>query len=357
MASKVFWMAVKHGEARDITQKKVGLLFHRTDLGVCIGKNDLVAIKMHFGEKENDTHIPSVLVRPVVDEIKRQNGKPFLTDTCVLYRSQRDNAVNHLMLSYDHGFTMDKIGAPVIIADGLVGNSEKEVEIPGKIFSKVSIAAIALEANAVIVLSHVTGHITTGIGGAIKNIGMGFASRKGKLRQHSVMKPAVKKKYCTGCGLCIPWCPADAIAMEEDAARIDSKLCIGCGECLTVCRFDAIQYDWNVDSRDLQKRIAEHALGVTIGRTNKIGYMNFLLSMTKDCDCWVKKQKPVLPDIGILASKDPVAIDAASLNLIQERTGRKLTDVSYPHVDPWVQLRHGEAIGLGSQEYELVELT
>jgi len=356
MAVKVYFVGVEDGEEKEAVVDKVVSLFRRADLGSCIGKNDLVAVKMHFGEKENDTHIPHGLVRPVVEEIKKREGKPFLTDTCVLYKSRRDNGVDHLLLAHEHGFTVDNVGAPVVIADGLLGNVEKEVEILGKVFKKVSLSTVALEANALMILSHVTGHIATGIGGAIKNLGMGFSSRKGKLRQHSVMKPAISTKKCTGCEVCVQWCPSDAISMKGELAWIESKLCIGCGQCLTVCRFDAVKYDWRMKEKDLQQRITEHALGVVVGKAGKVGCMNFLTSVTKDCDCFDVRQKPIIPDIGILASMDPVAIDAASLDLIYQKTGKKLRDVSYPKIDPWVQIRHGEEIGLGSAEYDLHEI-
>jgi uncharacterized Fe-S center protein len=335
---------------------KIRTLFHKSALGDCITRNDLTAVKMHFGEEGNDTHISPDLVRPVVEEIKKSGGKPFLTDTCVLYKSQRDNAVDHLALAHEHGFTVERTGAPVIIADGLIGHLEKKVTIPGKLFKEVSIASVACETNSLIVLTHVTGHMGAGIGGAIKNLGMGFASRKGKLRQHSVMKPEISSKKCTGCELCVQWCPEDAISMKDHTAVIDSKKCIGCGECLTVCRFDAVRYDWRVSEKELQKSMAEHALGATYSKSGQVGYMSFLMNMTKDCDCIAKGQKPVLPDIGILAGKDPVAMDAASLNIILEKTGKTLAEVSYPRIDPWIQMKHGEAIGLGKTEYDLVEI-
>ena len=356
MASEVYFKVVDRGEAMKGHSEIMSSLFNDAGLNACIDKNDLTAIKMHFGEKGNDTHIPPDLVRPVVEEIKKREGKPFLTDTCVLYRSQRNNAHDHHLLAHNHGFTIENVGAPVVIADGLLGRGEKEVQIPGQIFNEVSLATVALEANAMMVLTHVTGHMATGLGGAIKNMGMGFASRKGKLRQHSVMKPAVSERHCTGCQDCIRWCPENAITMKGDVALIDSKSCIGCGECLAVCRFDAVNYDWRVSNRDLQKRMTEHALGVVIEKREKVGYMNFLISVTKDCDCLNRSQKPLIPDIGILASKDPVAIDAASLDLIRSRTGRDLTEMSYPHIDPWIQVQHGEAIGLGKSEYELIEI-
>jgi uncharacterized Fe-S center protein len=264
--------------------------------------------------------------------------------------------VDHLRLAHEHGFTIDQVGAPIVIADGLLGSGEKEVAIPGKIFNHVHIANAAIETNALIAVTHVTGHMATGLGGSIKNIGMGFASRKGKLRQHATMKPNVSDKYCTGCGICIRWCPADAILMKEDKAWINEKLCIGCGECLTVCRFDAIKHDWQMGENELQRRMAEHALGVVIDKRKKTGFINFLTSVTKDCDCIGMPQKPLFKDIGVLAAIDPVAIDAASLTLIEQKIGKSLTDLSYPRIDPWVQIRHGEEIGLGVAQFDLISL-
>jgi uncharacterized Fe-S center protein len=356
LKSKVFFIRASRNEAVDEVQEKIRTLFRKADLKSCIETNDLVGVKTHFGEERNETSIPFQYIQPLVDEIKIHSGRPFLTDTCVLYKSIRDNAVSHLQFAHAQGFTPENTGAPLVIADGLLGSDEKTVPIPGKIFKEVSIAGVACDINALIVISHVTGHMVTGFGGAIKNIGMGLASRKGKLRQHATMKPNISRKRCTGCGTCVDNCPEDAITLNDGKAVIDSKICIGCGECLTVCRFDAVSHDWNRDSSDLQKRMTEHALGVVIGKQDKTGCLNFLLSITKDCDCIPEKQKPILPDIGMLAGKDPVAIDAASLDLIKSQSGKDLTDLSYPQFDAWVQIRHGEAIGLGSSNYEMVEL-
>ena len=349
----VWYVPVDSGENKDSVGKKVARLFKEARFHDCFDERDLVAIKMHFGEKGNDTHVPPEYVRPVVRAIKDGGGNPFLTDTCVLYKSKRDNAADHIRVASDHGFTIGKVGAPVIIADGLLGREERDVAIPGKLFKEVSVASLAIDANALFVLTHVTGHMGTGIGGTIKNLGMGFASRKGKLRQHSVMKPEISEKSCTGCGVCLEWCPEDTIAMPGETARIDSERCIGCGECLTVCRFDAVKFDWRMREFDLQQRMAEHALGAVIGKKGKAGYMNFIVSVTKDCDCFGVKQTPLFDDIGIVASHDPVAVDAASLDLIRERTGKELTEISYPHIDPRIQLQHGQQIDLGSTSYEL----
>ncbi len=349
----IFFAGVETGESKSQIAEKVSRLFERSGFGSLIKQNDLVAVKMHFGETGNDTHICPEWVKPVVAGIGKAGGNPFLTDTCVLYKSSRNNGVDHARLADNHGFNVGGTGAPVLIADGLLGNEEKEVAIRGRIFKKVSIAPMALDSDALIALSHVTGHMATGIGATLKNLGMGFASKKGKLRQHSVMKPQISEKRCTGCETCVKWCPASAIKMKGGKAVIDPEMCIGCGECFTVCRFGAVKHDWRVGAADLQMRMTEHAAGVVEGKKEKAGYMNFLTSVTKDCDCMTGHQKPIFPDIGIIAGRDPVAVDTAALRLIKERTGKELTDLSYPGLDAWVQIRHGEEIGLGSSEYNM----
>jgi uncharacterized protein len=352
---KVFFTPARREEPVKELQKKIRMLLDASGIESRIRANDLVAVKLHFGELKNDTSIPPEYVRPVIEAVRSRSGRPFLTDTCVLYKSVRDNAIGHLRFASDRGFTLGKTGAPVIIADGLNGSDEKTVPIPGRIFKEVSVASAARDADSLVVLSHVTGHLATGLGGALKNLGMGFASRKGKLRQHAVLKPEVSEKNCTGCGACAENCPEDAIALTGGKAAIDPAACIGCGECITVCRFDAITHDWNRDSVDLQQRMVEHALGVVIGRQDRALYVNFILAVTKDCDCMTFRQEPILPDIGIVAGADPVALDAASLDLIRTKSGRELTDLSYPGFDARAQIRHGAEIGLGNAEYDLVE--
>jgi len=318
-------------------KKAFDSVLEKAGLGDIIGKNDLVAIKIHFGEKKNSTYIPPFFVRPLSDKIKKYGGKPFLTDTCVLYKSQRDNSVGHLMLAHEHGFTIEATGVPVIIADGLVGNLERDVTINSRIYKEVSIAASAREANAIVV--------------------MGFASRKGKLKQHSAMKPKIKHKFCTGCGVCVEWCPVDCITLSGGKATIDSEKCIGCGECLAVCRFGAVKHDWAVSDVELQRRMAEHALGVVKGKEDKTLFVNFLINITKDCDCMDYEQEPLIPDIGIIAGRDPVAVDAASLDLILEKSGKALRDITYPDIDPTEQISYGEKIGLGIKQYNLIDVS
>ena len=356
MKPKVYFIPASASESLDTIHNKLLILYEQANFNVCFEPKDLVAIKIHFGEDGNTTHVPANYLKSIINELKTQKAKPFFMDTCVLYRSNRSDAINHLLLAESHGFSQNEIGIPVIIADGLRGSNEIEVKIPGKLFNKVSIAADAMTANAMLVVTHVTGHMASGIGGAIKNLGMGLASRKGKLRQHSSMKPRIEVAKCTGCGQCIIWCPENAISMNGNVAVINEKICIGCGECLTVCHFDAVKYNWKTSNYDLQRKMAEHALGVVFHKKDKMCYLNFLFNITKDCDCLPGVQKPVFKDIGILASKDPVAIDKASLDLVEQYSDKSLVSQSYPSIDPMVQLVHGEEIGLGSKQYDMVAL-
>ena len=357
MKPEVFFIPMDANEKSKLIHAKVNSLYEKADLGNCVEKKDLVALKIHFGEKGNVTHIPAKFTIPIIKNIHKNGGKPFFTDTNVLYRSSRADAVSHLKLAEEHGFSINKCGAPVIITDGLRGSNEIEVNINGKIFNNVFIATEAITANAMFVITHVTGHIATGLGGVLKNLGMGLASRKGKLRQHSSVKPWIDKPKCTSCEQCIQWCPENAIKLVDGKAFIKTEICIGCGECLAVCRFDAVKYNWKISNDDLQKKVAEHALGAVTNKAGKVAYISFLINITKDCDCFGTVQKPVMPDIGILASKDPLAVDQASLDLIKRYSGGKsLRELSYPDIDETVQLSHAQKIGLGSRDYELIEI-
>ena len=355
--TKVYFVKASAKDDLDTIHKKIYSLYVQAGFDNLFSMEDLIAIKIHFGEKGNTTHIPANYFNKVINQLIKKGTKPFFTDTCVLYKSNRSDAVNHLLLADKHGFAIEKTGAPVIIADGLRGSNEIEVEIKGELFDKVSIATEAVSANGMIVASHITGHIACGVGGAIKNLGMGLASRKGKLRQHSSVKPWIDVAKCTGCGECIYWCPENAIHMNGDIGAINEKICVGCGECLTVCHFGAVQYNWKTSSSDLQKRMAEHALGAIMNKKDKVCYFNFLINITADCDCFDIVQKPVIKDIGIIASNDPVAIDKASIDLIEQHGGKSLANLSYPSLDPMIQLRHGEKIGLGKLDYELINIS
>ncbi|MBN2460653.1 MAG: DUF362 domain-containing protein [Candidatus Cloacimonetes bacterium] len=337
-------------------RQALAIILEQLDFERIIKPLDKVAIKTHFGDVNNTTHISPALVKMVVEKIESCQGLPFLTETSTLYSGPRNNAVTHLQHAYSHGFTYEQVGAPIIMADGLLGNSEIEVAIPGILYKKVKIARDAILADSLVLLSHPTGHLATGIGAALKNLGMGLSSRKGKLQQHSSIKPYINNSKCTFCEQCLKWCPEQAIIPREGVAFIISEKCSGCGECLAVCKFNAVKYNWGVQSEDIQQRIAEYALGAVIGKREKCVFINVLADMTRQCDCMNIKQKPVIGDIGILGGYDPVALDQATLDLTRRNTGKDLGAMSFPELDPNVQLSHAEKIGLGKRKYKLTEL-
>ncbi|MBN1420638.1 MAG: DUF362 domain-containing protein [Planctomycetes bacterium] len=358
--SKVYFAPVPEKATDEDLAAAARAVFDAAGLASRFGEKDLVAIKSHFGEAGNANVVPPAALAAIGECVRIRGARPFLIETSTLYSGGRSDAVAHLATAHANGFGIDAVGMPLLMADGLTGDAEVEVDVPGSSLGKVAIAREALLVNALLIVTHVTGHMVTGAGAALKNVGMGLASRRGKLRQHSVMKPAVQASRCTACGRCIPVCPVEAIAFQEKgdrkAARIDDSRCIGCGECLTACRFEAIRYDWKVESRDLQLRMTEHAAGVILRLGEAMGFINVVARLTKDCDCLGKTQKRVAPDIGVLASTDVVAIDAASLDIIRSQVGKPLRDLSYPKLDPWIQIEHAEKLGLGSRTYDRVDV-
>jgi hypothetical protein len=332
--------------------------FRAAGLSACI--RGLTAVKSHFGEEGGKGFLPPPVIRAVVDEVKAAGGTPFLTDTSTLYTGKRSHAVDQAMLVHAHGFTIEAIGAPFLPVDGLVGAHETEVRIDAVHNKTVALAADILRAGSVVVVSHVTGHLACGLGATIKNVAMGFASRRGKLRQHSMLRPHVDPEACTGCEDCLPNCAAGAIGPragrkgDTPVMVIDAARCTGCGECLVSCRSGAVEFDWKADSRRLQESMAEHALGFAKRMAGRAGYVTFAAHITKDCDCMGKKQRPVCDDLGVLAGLDPVALDQAALDLVRERAGRTLESLSYPRLDATLQLAHAERVGLGTRQYRLV---
>lgn len=356
MKSKVYFVKTALGEELDSIKEKTHWLFGNFNLKRFIKKDDLIAIKLSFGEEENKGYINPQFVRFVVDEVKSCRGNPFLTDTNTLYKEKRQNTVDHLNLAYEHGFKPEITGAPIVIADGLRSGENVEIKIDKKHFKSVKIARVCIDADFLIVLSHVTGHMMSGLAAAIKNIGMGFAPRAGKLLQHSNVKPNVLTSKCTGCRLCIVDCPVDAIVMQGKAAYIKEDVCIGCGDCLVACRDDAIKISWSETSTILQEKMAEHALGVMRDKEGKCIFLNYAMKITKFCDCMAKDDPSIVSDVGILASTDPVAIDKASVDLVNETAKSDVFKKVHPKIDWTAQLTYGAKIGLGNLEYDLVEL-
>ncbi|MBS3788634.1 DUF362 domain-containing protein [Candidatus Bipolaricaulota bacterium] len=319
-------------------------------------KDDFVAVKIHFGEQENIGYVKPDYLSKLLSKIKLEGSKPYFTDANTLYEGQRDNAVDHSIQAHEHGFTFENTGLPVIIADGLLSKNYTEVEISETHFDRVSIANDILHSDYLLSIAHVTGSPATGFGATLKNLGMGCASRSGKQLQHADVKPKIDREKCEVCGSCVKWCPVDAISIKEGKyAIIDEETCYGCAECLTVCSFDAVSNLGDSTTKLLQEKIAEYTLGVLKDKGSKNIFYNFLTHVTEGCDCSSEPQEKVIDDIGIMASTDPVAIDQASIDLLNEKTGKdlfkELQGMEYTY-----QLKHAKKIGLGERDYELSEI-
>ncbi|MFH1277513.1 MAG: DUF362 domain-containing protein [Candidatus Eisenbacteria bacterium] len=353
--SEVYYAPGKRSDSNRETTRKVDVLWEAARLGDCFGRLDLTAIKLHVGEPGKTTFVRPVVARALVERLRIVGARPFLTDTCVLYKSPRNNGVGHARVASNHGFSIEQTGAPFLPADGLSGEEEVEMEAGGKHFKTVSIAAGIARARSMLVLSHATGHLATGFGGALKNVGMGCATRKAKLRMHFGRQPDISPDLCDGCGECAAACPEEAIAIDGTAA-IDMDRCIGCGACVARCVRDAVAFDWTVSGIELQERIVEHAAAVIRARPKKIVYVTSATSITKDCDCLGSPQEPVCEDIGILASWDPVAIDDAILRMIEERSGKTLESMTYPLHDARAQIRYAVKMGLGRPASKIINV-
>lgn len=354
MKEKVFLIEMKDNEDDNSVCTKLEKTVKEKDFFSFIAPKDMVAIKTHFGERTTKGYVRPLYFKMMGDIIKDKGGIPFLTETSTLYRGRRTNAVEHIEFAYEHGFTYENTGLPIIMSDGLLGDEEIEVKIPGKLYNSVNVASLIVKSQAIIMVSHFTGHMLTGFGGALKNMGMGCSSRRGKLLQHSTATPTIVKKKCTACQECIKWCPANAISLVDNKADIDKQLCIGCGECLAVCRFDAVNYNWSETHLNVQRKVVEHAMGVSGPKKGKIICVNFLNRLTKDCDCMGQFEK-ILPDIGVLVSFDPVAADAASLDLVEEKAGKQFSKMAYdiPYRE---QINYARELGYGNPNYELIVL-
>jgi uncharacterized Fe-S center protein len=353
--SRVYFIAAGRKEDTQALSTKMEKLYLALGLDEKIEADAFVALKIHFGEKRNTGYIRPDWLEKIIYRIRQRTKRAYFTDTNTLYVGSRSNAVDYTQLAGDHGFTLEKTGLPVHIADGLIGEDSEEVPLNLKRVKTAKIAAGILHADFLVCLSHLTGHVQTGVGAAIKNLGMGCASRAGKLDQHAEVNPRISARLCKNCGICLDYCPAGAIVQKDGSAAIVNEKCIGCGECLVVCKVGAVKMRWGEDSARLQEKMAEYAFAVASHFRGKIGCLNVLLKVTKDCDCMARDQPEIVKDIGLLASTDPVAIDKCSADLCIKAGKRDVFRAGYD-VDWMLQLRHGAEIGLGSLEYDLVEL-
>lgn len=359
--SKVFFLPIDRaqmeGEFAKLLEKIVSIKG--------MNPTDTVAVKIHPGEEGNSSYVSPENVNRVIDALDPGTDRIFLTDTTVLYPGRRMSAPDYLNLTHEHGFGLPWT-PPFIIADGLHGEDEIAVKMPEDFQTdEAHIAAIISNSDAMIVISHFKGHLLTGFGGALKNLGMGCASRAGKLYQHSSVKPLINTKKCTACGFCAVHCHVNAISIGS-VAKINSDICTGCGECLGRCPEGAIRVSWDQNMSIFMRRMIEYAYAA-VSVSNPLLYVNFITSVVPDCDCMKDTASPLVDDIGVLASTDPVAIDLASLDLVTAAAASKNSPVTAgagedkfiayrPDIEGILQLSIAESLGLGSMEYKLVKV-
>ena len=365
-ASKVYFTDLRAYHHESLLSK-LNRLITKAGMGDIDFQDKFVAVKIHFGEMGNMAYLRPNYVRVVLDFIKAHGGKPYLTDCNTLYVGSRKNALDHIETAYQNGFNPYNTGAHVIIGDGLRGNDEVLVPIDGDYVKEAKIGRAVMDADIFISVSHFKGHEGTGFGGTIKNIGMGCGSRAGKMEMHSAGKPYVNQDRCIGCGLCQKDCAHDAITIENRKASIDHAKCVGCGRCIGACPKDATRPAEDESNDILNRKMAEYALAVVKDRPQF--HVSLVMDISPYCDCHGENDAPILPDVGMFASFDPVALDQACADacLKQEPIrNSRLTEMphvcddhfinSYPETDWRSQLSHGEKIGLGTREYELIEV-
>lgn len=365
--SKVYFGDMSTG-MRESVIDKFDRLIKAAGIDTIDFKGKYVAIKVHFGEAGNMAFLRHNYARHLVELIKARGGRPFVTDCNTLYVGQRANSLDHLDCAYANGYNPLSLGCHVIIADGLKGLDETLVPIHGEYVKEAKIGSAVMDADIVISLNHFKSHEAAGIGGAIKNIGMGCGSRAGKMEQHYAGKPSVDAGTCVGCGRCVRSCGQDAIAMTDGTAYIDQQKCVGCGRCIGQCPINAISPNEDTSSEVLGRRMAEYAWAVLKDRPSF--HVSLAIDISPFCDCYDKNDIGIVPDIGMFASMDPVALDRAcadAVNKMQVQSGSMLDD-GHDHEDEdhftalhntadWTScLEQCEKVGIGTQQYEIVTI-
>lgn len=369
MASKVYFADLR-ADVHENLQQKLTRLIKTAGMGDIDFQDKFVAIKLHFGEPGNLAFLRPNWAKTVADFVKERGGKPFLTDCNTLYVGGRKNALDHMDSAMLNGFNPMTTGCQIIIADGLKGSDEVEVPVAGGEYVKAAkIGRAVMDADVFISLSHFKGHETAGFGGCLKNIGMGCGSRAGKMEQHNAGKPHVAQKYCIGCGQCCRICAHGAPVIENGKAHIDHDKCVGCGRCIAVCPKDAVQINWDESTTNLNYKIAEYTKAVVDGRP--CFHISLVIDVSPNCDCHPENDMPIVPNVGMFASFDPVALDMACVDAVNAQTPLRgsAADVEAGHVHEhdhfqrihpdtnWRScLEHGEKIGIGTREYELIRI-
>ena len=373
--SKVYYTDFRTVAFGDGLPTKLQKLCKKAGIGSIDMEGKFVAIKLHFGELGNISYLRPNYARAIVDLVKELGGKPFLTDCNTMYPGSRKNALEHLECAWQNGFTPLTVGCPILIGDGLKGTDDIAVPVSGGEYVKeAKIGRAVMDADVFISLTHFKGHEMTGFGGAIKNIGMGCGSRAGKTEQHSSGKPHIVTEECRGCRKCQKECANGGLVFDENAKKMTVNLenCVGCGRCLGACNFDAIRFNNDNANEILNCKMAEYTKAVVDGRPSF--HISLIVDVSPNCDCHCENDAPILPNIGMFASFDPLALDQACVDaclaadpLPHSQLSDHLADPSFhDHHDHFTNsspesewrscLEHAEKIGLGSREYELIRM-
>ena len=372
MASKVYYADFRATYHENLQQKLTRLL-KTAGMGEIDFDRKYVAIKMHFGEPGNLAFLRPNWAKTVADFVKERGGKPFLTDCNTLYVGGRKNGLDHLDSAYLNGFSPLSTGCHVIIADGIKGTDEAYVPVEGGTYvTEAKIGRAVMDADVFISLTHFKGHEQAGFGGTLKNIGMGCGSRAGKMEMHAAGKPDVSHKRCVGCGMCQRICAHDAITITDKKASIDHNKCVGCGRCIGVCPMDAVTPHYDEAADVMNCKIAEYTKAVVDGRP--CFHISLVLDVSPNCDCHAENDVPIVPNVGMFASFDPVALDQACVDAVNAMPvnpasvlgeheheeacgcGGDHFHVVHPDTNWPAAMAHGEKLGLGSREYELVKI-
>jgi uncharacterized Fe-S center protein len=373
--AKVYFTDFRTPYGGDTMPGKLKKLIRKAGIAQLNLEGQFVAIKIHFGELGNVSYLRPNYARAVVDVVKELGGKPFLTDCNTLYPGSRKNALEHLYCAWENGFTPLTVGCPILIGDGLKGTDDIEVPVQGGEYVKnAKIGRAVMDADVIISLTHFKGHEATGFGGALKNLGMGCGSRAGKKEQHNNGKAYVQQELCRGCRRCMRECANDGLVFDAESRKmhVDKEHCVGCGRCVGACNFDAIDFEDPNSNQMLNYRIAEYAKAVVDGRPQF--HISMVMDISPNCDCHEENDAPILPDVGMFASFDPLALDQACVDaclkcepLPNSQLGEHLRDPHFEdHHDHFTNstpesewqscLSHAEKIGLGTRAYELIKL-